>query len=139
MMLTTTEQINVFRAKVILSAMKLYLKTGMKANRLYTPTNMRNAVSEMTGILYPNSRRGLEMAYGDLTELLSQVTTWRGSNNSLYLTTHFTEGYMTETKMTSYERMMKEVKEEYDKWVAEQQGKKIKVKDVLDNLGLKGN
>ena len=71
--LNTPAQISLFRAKVILSAIKLYLKTGMKVNRAYTPTNMRNAVSDMTGVLYPSSRRGLEMAYGDLQQLLDSV------------------------------------------------------------------
>ena len=64
--LTTPEQIDDFRARVILSAMKLYLNTGIRVNRAYTPLAMRTVASEYTGIVYPNSRKGLERAYADL-------------------------------------------------------------------------
>ena len=46
---TTPEQIAAVRGLVIASALKLYAKTGMKANRAYTPTNMLNAASQITG------------------------------------------------------------------------------------------
>ena len=69
--LTTPEQIDSFRAKVILSAVGLYLKTGMKANRMYTPANMRGAVTGYTGATYPASRKGLEKAYADLAALIA--------------------------------------------------------------------
>ena len=42
-------------------------------------------------------------------------------------------------KMTSYEKAMAEVIEEYQQWLNDKNKKKVKVKDVLDNLGLKGN
>ena len=41
--------VDVFRAKTIASALRLYAKTGMKMNRAYTPTNMLAAASEITG------------------------------------------------------------------------------------------
>ena len=64
--LTTPRQIDDFRARVILSAMKLYLDTGIRVNRAYTPSAMRTGASEYTGLVYPNSRKGLEHAYADL-------------------------------------------------------------------------
>lgn len=41
--------VNIFRAIVIASALELYAKTGMQANRAYTPTAMLKAAAEMTG------------------------------------------------------------------------------------------
>jgi len=69
--LTTPEQINSFHAKVILSAIGLYLKTGIKANRMFTPANMRAAVTGYTGAPYPASKKGLEKAYADLAQLVT--------------------------------------------------------------------
>ena len=69
--LTTPEQIDTFRAKVILQAIKFYLSTGMQVNRMYTPANMKRAASEYTGKTYPRSRKGLEQAYNDLLGILT--------------------------------------------------------------------
>jgi hypothetical protein len=69
--LTTPEQIDSFRVKVLLSAVGLYLKTGMRANRMLTPANMRAAVTGYTGAPYPASRKGLEKAYYDLASLVA--------------------------------------------------------------------
>lgn len=69
--LDTPAQIDSFRAKVIYSAIGLYLKTGMKANRMYTPANMRAAVTQYTGTVYKVSRKGLEQAYTDLGQLIA--------------------------------------------------------------------
>lgn len=44
--------VNVFRSAVIASALRLYAKTGMKANRAYTPTAMLKAAAEITGQKY---------------------------------------------------------------------------------------
>lgn len=41
--------VNVYRALAVASALRLYAKTGMKANRAYTPTAMLRVASEMTG------------------------------------------------------------------------------------------
>ena len=38
-----------FRAAVIASALKLYGKTGIKANRAYTPAAMMKAAEQITG------------------------------------------------------------------------------------------
>jgi hypothetical protein len=42
---------------------------------------------------------------------------------------------------TTYQRLMKEAKEQYDREMAERKTKrvKMKVREVLDHLGLKGN
>lgn len=45
----TGEGIDRFRIVVIKNAIKLYKNTGMKANRAYTPTNMRKAAEQITG------------------------------------------------------------------------------------------
>lgn len=55
-----------FAACALKSGMYLYLKTGMKANRAYTPTNMRTAATRYTGKQYANSRKGLEAAMADM-------------------------------------------------------------------------
>ena len=41
--------VNIFRAIVIASALELYARTGMRANRAYTPSAMLAAAREMTG------------------------------------------------------------------------------------------
>ena len=53
-----------FRHIVIAGAIRLYLRTGMKANRAYTPTAMSNYVTSLTGKKY--GRQGLKQAYADL-------------------------------------------------------------------------
>lgn len=70
----TGPQIDMFRLRVIRSAIGLYLKTGMKPNRFYTPKNMRGWAGGFTGKVYPASRRGLEMAYADLGVLMNTPT-----------------------------------------------------------------
>lgn len=72
--LTTPGQIDLFRAKVLVSAMKLYLNTGMQVNRAYTPTNMRRVASEYTGFAYPRSKQGLQKAHDDLKALVDKIT-----------------------------------------------------------------
>jgi hypothetical protein len=47
--------IGIYRACVIASALDLYAKTGMRANRAYTPQNMLRAASEITRV--PFKRR----------------------------------------------------------------------------------
>jgi hypothetical protein len=41
--------VEVFRAIVIANALDLYARTGMKANRMYTPANMRRTAEHITG------------------------------------------------------------------------------------------
>lgn len=45
----TGEGINRVVIVVLKNAIKLYKNTGMKANRAYTPTNMRRKTEELTG------------------------------------------------------------------------------------------
>lgn len=60
------DAVNVFRAKAIASALRLYAKTGMKMNRAYTPTNMLAAASEITGTKF--NRGQFEQAAEALTK-----------------------------------------------------------------------
>lgn len=41
--------VDVFRAKTLATALRLYAKTGMKVNRAYTPTNMLATATAITG------------------------------------------------------------------------------------------
>jgi hypothetical protein len=66
MVLDTPEQIEGFRIRVIQSAIKLYLDHGIRANRFATPQNLRTLVTQVTGIAYSRSRKGLEKAQQDL-------------------------------------------------------------------------
>ena len=66
--LTTPAQIDNFRG-----AIKLYLNTGMKANRAYTVSAMGRAASEYTGFKYKASRTGLLQAYLDMGGSPAQI------------------------------------------------------------------
>ncbi len=66
---TTEAEINRYTMAVIKSAISLYLKTGIKANRAYTPSNMLRAASAFTG--KPYKRGQLPVALADLITLLS--------------------------------------------------------------------
>lgn len=46
---TGPEAVDVYRATVIAHGLKLYAKTGMRPNRMYTPKNMMAAAAQMTG------------------------------------------------------------------------------------------
>ena len=74
MALTTPSQIDRFRCSVIHKAIGFYLKTGMKVNRMYTPTAMAQVATEYTGIAYARGRKGLERAHADLGTVLAGVT-----------------------------------------------------------------
>lgn len=58
------DAVSLFRATVLRSAIDLYVKTGMKANRAYTPTNMLSAAASITGKVY--KRGQLKQASDDL-------------------------------------------------------------------------
>lgn len=49
MIIFTGDQVDVFAMITLKSALSLYAKTGMKANRAYTPTAMMRTASRMTG------------------------------------------------------------------------------------------
>lgn len=76
--LTTPQQIDTFRARVLLKSMEVYLKTDgkMVLTRMATPANMRMWATEYTGKAYPRSRKGLETAAADLRSLLTQLGSW---------------------------------------------------------------
>lgn len=48
----TGSDVGIFQALAIASALDLYAKTGMKANRSYTPTNMLKMANQITGHNY---------------------------------------------------------------------------------------
>ncbi len=72
---TGKEQVQLFQAIVVKHAMKLYLKTGLKVNRAYTPTNMRKVATKITGHQYTASKNGLALALDDLTKWLEAKQT----------------------------------------------------------------
>lgn len=63
--------IEMYRLTVIASALDLYAKTGMKANKAYTPTAMLRNATMATGVEY---RRGqYREAAADLRKLVAQM------------------------------------------------------------------
>ena len=60
------DAVQLFAAATIRSAMVLYIATGMKASRTYTPKNMLAAASRITGKPYKRGRGGLKLAAADL-------------------------------------------------------------------------
>lgn len=46
---TGSEAVALFRITVVASGAALYLNTGLKPNRMYTPTRMRDVLNEATG------------------------------------------------------------------------------------------
>lgn len=67
----TGDAIGGFRGKVILSAIQLYLKTGMRANRAYTNANMVRAAGEFTRNTYPATKKGLSRAAAELEAMMA--------------------------------------------------------------------
>ena len=63
--------VDVYRATVLASALRLYAKTGMKPNSAYTPSNMLRAAGEMTGAIY--KRGQYEAAAAALTALSAKL------------------------------------------------------------------
>lgn len=69
-MITGVEAAERFRYGVLLIAIKMYLKTGMKYTRTYTPKNMMLVVGQLTGKTY--KRTELRQAGQDLAEILGK-------------------------------------------------------------------
>lgn len=63
----TPEGIALYRLTVIASGAALYLNTGMKPNRSYTPTAMRDALNAVTGSKAKNLKAALT-AYVDMAD-----------------------------------------------------------------------
>ena len=68
--LSTQHGIEMYRMAVIHSALKLYVKTGIKANTMYTPGNMLAAISKKSGKTYKKSKQGYAEALQDLSDWL---------------------------------------------------------------------
>ena len=68
--LVTAHSIEMYRMTVIRSALKLYIKTGMKANSMYTPSNMLAAISKKSGKAYKKSKQGYAEAFEDVSNWL---------------------------------------------------------------------
>tara|TARA_R110000868_G_scaffold135728_1_gene348280 strand:+ start:345 stop:557 length:213 start_codon:yes stop_codon:yes gene_type:complete len=69
MAMITGNNINRYAIVVLASALKLYAKTGIKASRAYTPTNMLATATRHTGNKY---KRGDYMtAHDDLRALIA--------------------------------------------------------------------
>lgn len=64
---TGPDQVNIARAIIMKSALKLYAKTGMRVNRAYTPTAMLNVATEYTGKQYKR---------GQHAEAAKDLETW---------------------------------------------------------------
>lgn len=65
------EEVNTFVMITLKSAIKLYISTGMKANRAYTPTNMLAKAGELLGKKY--KRGQLQQAYDDLQAKYDEI------------------------------------------------------------------
>ena len=65
---TTPHSIEMYRMTVIRTAIKIYLGTGMKVNRMYTPGNMVQAVTQKTGKTYKRGKVGMTEAFNDLEQ-----------------------------------------------------------------------
>ena len=72
------EEVSIFRAIVIKQALRLYAKTGMKANRAYTPSAMMAAAREITGRQDLKARAYMEAA--DALEAWIEVAKIRREN-----------------------------------------------------------
>jgi hypothetical protein len=68
--LVTAHSIEMYRMSVIRTALKLYMNTGMKANSMYTPSNMLAAISKKSGKKYKKSKQGYAEAFNDLEQWL---------------------------------------------------------------------
>jgi hypothetical protein len=68
--LSTAHSIEMYRMTVIRTALKLYMNTGMKANTMYTPSNMLAAISKKSGKQYKKSKQGYAEAFSDLEQWL---------------------------------------------------------------------
>lgn len=70
----TPEGVEFFRVTVIASGAALYINSGIRPNRAYTPTRMRDALNAVTGSKAKNLKDALT-AYVDKAEELGQPIT----------------------------------------------------------------
>ena len=76
-------QVGAAQVIILAGALRLYLRTGMKPNRAYTPTNMRAAASRITGVEYPRGRKGLELASEHLDTIRAMLLNERRASLGL--------------------------------------------------------
>lgn len=70
-MFSGKDEVNTFVLIALKGAIRLYVSTGMKANRAYTPTNMLRKAGEFTGKTYKKGQ--LQIAYDDLQQLYEDI------------------------------------------------------------------
>lgn len=68
---TGEKEVNTFVLVILKAAIKLYVNTGMKANRAYTPSNMLAKAGEFTGKIY--KRGQLPIALADLQAKYDEI------------------------------------------------------------------
>jgi hypothetical protein len=67
MIVLTGEGITVYRAVVLKHGLRLYVKTGIRPNRLWTITNMLKTASKITGYEYKR---------GDAKQAINDLEAW---------------------------------------------------------------
>jgi hypothetical protein len=70
----TPEAIALVRATVIASGAALYINTGIKPNRMYTPTRMRDALNDIVGSHKPRNLKAALKAYVEAYEKVQPMT-----------------------------------------------------------------
>jgi hypothetical protein len=63
--------VTTYQALVIRKALELYVKTGIRVNRAYTPTAMLNTASKITGKQFKR---------GEYQKAISELTIWLEAN-----------------------------------------------------------
>lgn len=74
---TGEKEVNTFVLVTLKAAIKMYVNTGMKANRAYTPTNMLAKAGELTGKTY--KRGQLPTALADLQTKYDEILAARAN------------------------------------------------------------
>lgn len=69
----TGDSIELYRLIATRRALELYLRTGMKMNRMATPKVLTGIISEYTGKTYARSRKGYEAAAKDVAAFLESL------------------------------------------------------------------
>ena len=67
--LDTPDSIRAWQGISLKLGIRMYLRSGMTLRRSYTPANMRASATVFTGKTYARSRKGLEQALADMTEI----------------------------------------------------------------------
>ena len=65
-----SNEVKNFQAIVVRRAILLWVDTGMKANRAYTPGNMARTAGSITGKAYTSSKKSLRQAADDIAAML---------------------------------------------------------------------